>query len=263
MNSRSRFTSPGPSSEATLVYTVGLNGYAERYSNYVRSQQLYADHNQYLYVAITEPSGKYGASEASWLKIAVMNDALALGYDRVAYIDCDAEVLPSAPPLDNIFDVDPPGRIFMARGHSGRFNSGVMFVRNSLISRRFYKEVWNAMGTLLDPADDVGWGDNGHVIQVAKKLDCVTEIPTAWNSTVWPPPAVEFVRHHTGPLQDAETQRRTSGSGTIAGQAGPQKPAAGHLTTSLEHSALLVDRARLLATEYWPPVPAPHRGTCT
>lgn len=154
------------SSEATLVYTIALNGYAERYSEYVKSQREYAERNGYVYFAVTEPSRKYGASEASWLKIAVMNDALNAGYGRVAYIDCDAEILPSAPPLDNIFNMDSRRYVFMARGHSNRFNAGVMFIRNGCTSRRFFQQVWDAMGTPLDPADDVGWGENGHVIQV-------------------------------------------------------------------------------------------------
>jgi hypothetical protein len=189
-----------------------------------------------------------------------MNDALAVGYDRVAYIDCDAEVLPPAPPLDNVFNVDSRGHVFMARGHSNRFNAGVIFARNGRTSRRFFQEIWNAMGTLLDPADDVGWGDNGHVIQVARRMGCVTEIPASWNNTAWPPPPVEFIRHHTGPLQNAEDQQRTQ-AGAAAEPVKWSKPTTDRRTTRPEDSALLIQGAHLLAAEYWPRVPAPQRCT--
>ncbi len=253
-----RPVSHGWNCEAVLVYTIGLNGYIDRYDDYVRSQQEYAKRNGYAYLVVTEPSWKYGASEASWLKIAVMNDALADGYDRVAYIDCDAEVLPFAPPIDSVFGIDSRGDVFMARGHSGRFNAGVIFVRNSLLSRRFFEAIWNNIGTPLDPADDVGWGENSHVIQAARRMGCVTEMPSSWNNTAWPPSRSEFIRHHTGQLQNAE-ENQTAQAGTIVGPSVRSKPTADRLTTRPEDSALLIQRTHLLAAEYSPRVPIPQR----
>jgi hypothetical protein len=242
------------STSATLLFTIGLNGYAEKYKDFVTSQRRYAERNGYVYLVVTRPSEKYGPSEAAWLKIAVMNDALSAGYQRVAFIDCDAEVRSSAPSLEAAFDIDPHAYVYMARGNTGRFNSGVQIVRNGEPSRAFFREVWRRMGTPIDPGDDVGWGENGHIIQLSHEVEFLAELPRCWNNMQLPPPTPEFVRHHTGPIDDAE-DRLSAQVQYPTTRREKSKPSLGRLTTRPEHSALLISRAHQLATEYGPCVP--------
>lgn len=247
-----------PVSGSGLVFTVGLNGYAERYERYVASQRSFAERNGYQYLVVTEPSGSYGASEAAWLKIAVINDALRAGFERVVFFDCDAEVLETAPPVAAAMDVEPQAHIYLVRGHSGRFNSGVVMVRNGEPAQMFFKEIWARMGTPLSQADDVGWGENGHVIQLSKEVSCIAELPRSWNNTRLPPPDPEYVRHHTGPIRAEENRQRAEATGedTVS----RPHPLAGRLTTSLDDSVALIAGAGKLAAEYSPSVPTPRQG---
>jgi hypothetical protein len=114
-----------------LLATIGLNSYTERYRQYVDSHRRYAARNDYEYLVVTEPSGVCGASEAAWLRIAVLIDALAAGYDTVFSLDRDAGLLDGAPPIDTAMSSDPEACIYLVRGHSDRLDSGVIMVRNA------------------------------------------------------------------------------------------------------------------------------------
>lgn len=176
------------------------------------------------------------------------------GYDQVFFVDCDAEILPGAPPIESAMG-DGGAHIHLVRGHSGRFNSGVVMVRNGAPSRAFFREVWNGMGAPLSEADNVGWGENGHVIQLSKEADCIAELSRSWNNTRLPPPHPEYIRHHTGPIRAEEARLRAVAEGRDASELKPQMSP--RLTTRPSNAPALRLAAHKLAAEYAPTVPPP------
>jgi hypothetical protein len=240
-------------SPTTLVFTVAINGYADKYFEYVESQRKYSDRHAYTYLAITEPSGLYGPSEAAWLKVRVAAGALTAGYDRVLCLDCDAEVFSNAPSLDLTMNRNRWAYIHMTRGHSGRYNSGVIMVRNGYPARGFFAELWRRIGTPLAQSDDVGWGENGHVIQLSKEVDCIAELPRSWNNTYLPLPDPEYIRHHTGPIRDNEERAMSCSAASNLH--------ASRLSTHAHDATELRVRATALAREYEPLIPLPPTRT--
>ncbi len=91
--------------------------------------------------------------------------------------------------------------LYLANGFSGRANSGVIIVRSServvsLLSTMYV----NALNPL--PAeDDVGWGENGHVIHYAKDYEGLQVLDQRWNNN-FAPELEDYFRHYSaGPMR--------------------------------------------------------------
>jgi hypothetical protein len=93
----------------------------------------------------------------------------------------------------------------MAKGRSGRWNSGVIYIRNSADSWRFFTQVLAQRNESIDACDSVGWGENGHIISADKKYKLVSELALEWNNT-YDALLNDYIRHfaagklRTGPL---------------------------------------------------------------
>jgi hypothetical protein len=187
-------------SPKTLVFTIALNGYQYLYSNNLSNQFFYAKNNGYSYVAVTKPALTLMAMECAWLKISLIANALRAGYETVMYIDADADIKLSTPPLQTL--IEPNKYLYMAHGYSGRFNSGVIIAKNhpDLIE---WLEVLIANSERQIPSEDsVGWGENGHVIHYAKNLSFIRRLSTEWNNNC-NPNLNDYIRHYSmGPLRN-------------------------------------------------------------
>lgn len=184
---------------STLVYTVALNGYHWRYAELIQSQRDYAARNNYQYVCVNRPLINPLGLETAWLKLTLALAALEAGYETVFYVDADARIRPETPALDTLFVVGK--YIYAARGYSGRINSGILLFRQSATACEKLREILSNIDCDLPESDDVGWGENGHVIHYLNHWSGFAELPPVWNNN-HTPALQDFIRHYSaGPLR--------------------------------------------------------------
>ena len=136
-------------------------------------------------------------AEAAWLKVPLIVRGLEGGYyPWVLFLDTDAQIRSHCP---DFRCVATPGRdVYMAHGHTGRVNSGVIMVRLSAKSLRFFREIVSDCESTV-PGEDAAPYENGHMIKHGKANPLVGLIERRWNNTV-DPNLDGSVRHFTGPM---------------------------------------------------------------
>ncbi|MDK1313350.1 hypothetical protein [Pseudoalteromonas ardens] len=183
----------------TLIFSVALNGYQWRYRRYLNSQRHYARRMGYDYVVVTRPWLNRLGAECCWLKLFLLKAALQVGYKQVMFVDADACIQPACPALDKLDDADK--FLFLARGYSGAFNSGVMLMRNCPQAIEWLDTLIAAMTEPVPESRGIGWGENGHVIHYAQDCEGVGELERRWNNTC-EPHLDDYIRHFNyGPLK--------------------------------------------------------------
>ncbi|HEY8580872.1 MAG TPA: hypothetical protein VIL72_13365 [Beijerinckiaceae bacterium] len=185
-----------PPRARVLVFCVALNHYDRIYAANLRSHRGYAQRNGYSYALVREPTWAT-VREAVWLKIALLEAALAAGWDWVVFVDADCEITARAPPVEDLDALD--GAVFLAPGFSGAFNSGVIIARGAPAARSFFTQVLDAAGL---PVPEEDWGENGHVIHFAKRCAAVTRLDRRWNNNA-DPDLDDYIRHYSagGPMR--------------------------------------------------------------
>jgi hypothetical protein len=185
--------------ENILVFSIALNGYQWRYRKYLASHLRYAEKFNYHYQVVTRPTFSSLGTECCWLKLTLMQAALETGYQYVVFLDADAFVQTSCPEITTITRNDK--YLYMAKGYSNRFNSGVMIVKNHRKLRQWLTLLIANQNKAVRIENDVGWGENGHVIEFSHNCDFVQELPQAWNNT-YSTALADFIRHQNcGPLR--------------------------------------------------------------
>lgn len=184
-----------------LIFTIAQNGYGLAYADCISSQRAYAKKLGAAFVCVARPRRVPEVALSAWLKIPLLTEALRGGYDEVAYIDGDCRVAPDAPDFTSCFGGDRSGDILMARGKSGRINSGVIFAKNSRASLRFLDSVLESVTAVVPDEDrkDLKF-ENGNVIFIARTEGGVQELPTVWNNT-YQAELNDYIRHYTGVLR--------------------------------------------------------------
>lgn len=183
----------------TLIFSVALNGYQWVYAKCLTSHKQYADRIGADYKAITTPFFSWSGVECCWLKLFLAKQAMSTGYRAVVFLDADTQVQMAAP---NIFEeMKASNHIYMARGYSGQVNSGVMLLRNHPKTQLFLTSVIGTIRSDLAKRSNVGWGENGNVIEVLKHSDCFSQLDNAWNKTAELGEA-DYIRHYNhGPMR--------------------------------------------------------------
>lgn len=183
----------------TLVFSIALNGYQWRYKKHLKSHQDYAQRYNYHYQAVTRPFVCALGIECCWLKLTLMQSALQAGYKFVLFVDADAYVQESCPPIDEVLVQEKC--LYMAKGYSNRFNSGVLLVRNCYDSRQWINKVINSRAKPVADENNVGWGENSHIIELSEGCHFIKELSIQWNNT-YQPTLKDFIRHqNSGPLR--------------------------------------------------------------
>ncbi len=185
----------------TLVFTIAMNGYQWLYRRHIQSQRRYALRHGYDYVAVSRPGVTRLGVECCWLKILLLKHALMAGYQRVLFVDADAYINPNAPALDVITHDRPDASVFMAKGYSGQFNSGVVLVTHCEASLAFLHDVMHANPPENAFQGKVGWGENDQVIACSQGQTCIAILDPRWNNT-FDIRLQDFIRHYNhGPLR--------------------------------------------------------------
>lgn len=190
---------PTPQPEDTLVMTIAINGYGLLYQRNIASQRRYAERNHYHYQAVTRPYYSPLGMEVAWLKLHLIRYAMLSGYKQVLFVDTDAYIQPQCPPLNEA--VQDGYSIYAARGYSNRVNSGVLLLLSCPESIAFLDRVIGMRGKAIPDSDDVGWGENGHVIHCLKDEPKFFELSKKWNNNS-DPAVADYIRHFSaGPLR--------------------------------------------------------------
>lgn len=176
-------------SAAPILLTVSFNtvGYTE--SDYFRSRERWARAvgAQHVYVSESSAGVTLDAQCAAWLRIPLM---LMLRDRDIFYLDSDCVIQPDCPSPANI--AGGLSGFFMARGHSGRPNSGVILMtRHEDGIARFCAEHY------FEPYPencDAPW-ENAYVIWASLTLPWRPLHPT-YNATRT---TEALIVHHTGP----------------------------------------------------------------
>jgi len=183
----------------TLILSIALNGYQWMYQKELKSHQQYAERFGYTYQAVTRPYVSVLGVECCWLKLTLIRKALLSGYDTVLFLDADTMVNTNCPALDKVLCKDK--YIYMAKGYSARFNSGVLIAKNNKQTISWLTKVINAQFDKVQNENDVGWGENGHVIELSKNVDFVQELDQKWNNT-FDYHLKDYIRHRNcGPMR--------------------------------------------------------------
>lgn len=191
-----------------LVFSLALQGYDRIYWRCIRSHEAYARRHGYPYLCVTGVPALLLASEASWLKIPLIINAMENGVEDILFVDADCEIRSSAPAFETCFT--PNKCICMAPGLSGRLNAGVIMARNREPARRFFGQVLEHSEDPVPAEDDAPY-ENGHVIYFGKRCDAIRTVAhREWNNnSVYDPSS--FIQHFSnGPIRDLYLSRYTT-----------------------------------------------------
>lgn len=182
-----------------LIITLAMNGYQLFYRNFIKTHQVYARRIGAKHVSVSRPWVSTLGVECCWLKLHLLKKALEAGYDDVLILDADTKVNTQTP---DIRTKQRAGKyVYMAKGYSQRFNSGVLWVQNHKAALEFIDIVINSRLSTVPLEDEVGWGENGHIIHHAKKTNIIGQLETCWNNT-YNSKLVDYIRHYNhGPFR--------------------------------------------------------------
>jgi hypothetical protein len=190
-------------SNNVLVFSIALNGYQWLYKSCLASHKRYALRYGYRYAVVTHPSITSAGVECCWLKLTLLRSALNAGYDSVMFIDADACVKFQAPAISSVLEKDK--YLYLVKGYSGRFNSGVLLIKNHVKAREWIEQVLSRRHLTVEAKNDVCWGENGHIIQQTKDCLFVCTLDRRWNNTS-DPNLEDYIRHYNhGPLRRSYT----------------------------------------------------------
>jgi hypothetical protein len=183
----------------TLIFSIAVNGYHIQYQANLKSLVAYADRMGFSRVIVTQPKFSPMGLEVVWLKLRLVLAALQAGYDWVIYVDADAAVRATAPNI--LADIDRRNAFFAAKGYSGRINSGVLVFRRCSESIRLLETILQHREMCLPAQDDVGWGENGHVIHFSREFPLLEILDPRWNNNS-DPDLDDYIRHYSaGPMR--------------------------------------------------------------
>ncbi|WP_052691901.1 hypothetical protein [Teredinibacter purpureus] len=183
----------------SLLFSLATGGFQWRYRTCLQSHKAFAQKNGYLYSVVDRPKVSTLDLDVVWLKIFLLREALKKDYEWVVFLDADTEVTPRCPPFEQLNSFNKS--IYMANGYSERVNSGVIILRNDAHSRAYIETIIKNCQEALPEEDDVGWGENGHVIHYAKSNPHVHLLDHRWNNNR-DETLTDFIRHYSaGPLR--------------------------------------------------------------
>ena len=187
-----------------VLVTIATHGFQYLWLNCIESHQRYADRYGYDYDLIT--TNDHPELTPHWSKVKVCIALLREGRD-VLLIDSDAYIRPTTPRFTDLLDREKGCDIFIAKGWSGRPNSGVVFLRAGADSMgvRFLEECLANRHKVLPEEDRVtDYGENGHFIHFLKQDPFQPKtfiLDERWNRIKLRATSGDFIIHYTGPMR--------------------------------------------------------------
>ncbi len=205
-------TTPTSGSGKILLFSIATNGYDRHFAALLDKQRDFACAiGADYWVARQAPPRGISAHDSSWLKIPLLVWGLRRGYEWVLYLDADCEVLACPSPATAF--ADEPAAVFVCNDFSARINAAVIFVRNSLATRKTLRRLWwsSFVPARMLPAEDRNLYENGHLIHYLKNDSSVRIMEGRWNCSIYKEVADFFIFHHGGtPVRAAAVRERPS-----------------------------------------------------
>lgn len=181
-----------------LVFCLAINGYQWHYKDNIASHRAYCEKHGFSYQCITQPRISVMGKECVWLKVALMRQALLAGFKWVVCLDADTDIKSDCPDFRAV--AEPDKCIMAANGYSDRLNSGVVMARSCADSCLFFGKLLEICEQNIPVEDQVGWGENGHFIYLAKDKPYLQTLSAQWNNNR-DAEMDDFIRHYSrGPL---------------------------------------------------------------
>lgn len=179
-----------------LIFSSGLNNYDRIYQQCIKSHQDYANKFGYDYRLVNKPQTA-SITASAWLKIPLLIKALEENYEWIFYIDADCKINSAAPALEMLAVENKS--LYMAKGFSGRINSGVIIVKNSEQIKNLFKTIYLHCNENVPYAE---WGENGHIIHFAEAWQGLQILDRKWNNNA-NPELQDYIRHFSagGPMR--------------------------------------------------------------
>ncbi len=185
------------------VICVALFSYSTKYASCIETQRAYAEKHGYEFELHTHAAYAKSANDAAWLKLSLVSDSIKRGR-RTLCIDADCDVNQSCPKIETV--ENNTGCIYMAKGRTKRFNSGVIYALPDHRSETFFESVLKSRFLPVSKEDTAPY-ENGHIIAAARCVDFICELPFQWNNSFHLNDDC-FIRHYTGPMRDRFTASR-------------------------------------------------------
>ena len=181
-----------------LVFSIALNGYQWLYKELGMTQKAYADRKGYRYIQVQRPWFSALGREVCWLKVSLALASLRSGYEWVVFLDADTRVAPATPDIESLAQTGH--HLYVAKGFSGRLNSGVLIMRRHPDMLQVLQSALAIATRPVAKECDVGWGENGHLIQLCQQAKFVHYLDPKWNNN-HNPELQDYIRHFSaGPL---------------------------------------------------------------
>jgi len=167
-----------------LIVTVADKYYLQRYDFCLRSVAAYGKKFGIQHVIFDSPSA---GLNMKWSKLQRSRELLLSG-DDVLLLDADVYATPQATNFLEKFNEFPESDVFVAKGVSGRANSGVMLFRGGRHSKAV-EFIDYCLSNRLTPVSQSDFvtsdGENGHVIQSCRFFRShVHYLDSSWNNSM-------------------------------------------------------------------------------
>ena len=184
-----------------LIFSIALNGYQWLYRKNLANHAAYAKSIGANYLKVTRPLISRLGVECCWLKLCLLKEALLQGYETVLFLDADTLIMPDCPDIRT--NLTKNKHLYMAKGYTNRFNSGVMLVQKSPTVIKFLEHIIQNRFTPIPKSDSVGWGENGHIIHFARENSFIATLDHRWNNT-YDACCDDYIRHYNfGPMRNS------------------------------------------------------------
>jgi hypothetical protein len=119
-----------------------------------------------------------------------------LGYQRIFFVDADCSIACSAPPIFSVIDLEYKP-LWIAKGKSNTYNSGVVAVANTDITKFFFRQLLDN-GHNPVPIEDEAPYENGHFIHYLNESKIAGELEhNEWNNNSMLDPK-SYIQHYSG-----------------------------------------------------------------
>jgi hypothetical protein len=180
----------------TIQFSIATGGYKYLFKPLIRTQRQYAANCGYYYYCLDKVPWAITPSIAAWLKVGLILKFMDLGYDNIFFVDADCSIAKSTPPIFDLVDLQHKP-MWIARGKSNRYNSGVIAIANTDTTKDFIKKLL-ANGHIPVPSEDEAPYENGHFIHYLKKNDTVGLLEhEKWNNNSALNP-YSYIQHYSG-----------------------------------------------------------------
>lgn len=184
-----------------LVFSIALIGYDRIFQHCINTHRAYCAQHGYDYVLIDKFPGIPDKEESTWLKVALMIEALKGKYDWVFFVDADCEIREHTPKIESLKVKDK--YLYLSPGHSGFINAGVLIANSSQESIDFFENVLDSAGEsipelLIPELSGLAWSENPNIIHFAKDNPSVFLLDhRSWNNnSSWT--SESYIFHYSG-----------------------------------------------------------------